>query len=233
MKHPVCIIPVRGGSKGIPRKNLQEIVPGISLLEWTLAQALEVFPAEDVVVSTEDNELATIAAASEARLSHRPAHLAYDESTTAEVVTHLLQQIDPENTIYDAIMILQVTSPLRQASDIRRALDLGRCNDFDAVVSAYETVDCHPAKLYFMYHGIAEPVKPEMQYARRQDLPKVYRRNGGIFLVRRDHFDKTGFLWGGRTAIVDMPRARSIDIDVPEDLEQARASLKETYGGVQ
>lgn len=232
MKRPVCIIPVRGGSKGIPRKNLQEIVPGRSLLDWTLAQALEVFPAQDVVVSTEDDELAAIVAASDARLSRRPPHLALDESTTAEVVAHLLQQIDPDHAAYDAIMILQVTSPLRQVHDIHRALELGQTTSVVSVVSAYETMDSHPAKLYFLREGFAEPVKPELQYKRRQDLPPVYRRNGAIFLVRRDHFEETGFLWGGRTAIVDMPRARSIDIDSLADLAAARAILREARDGV-
>lgn len=219
------VIPVRGGSKGIPRKNAAEVMAGVSLLEWTLRQAHEACPPDDVVVSTEDAELARIAAGCGARVVDRPAELAQDGSTTASVVAHLLGRVDPDASRYQAISILQVTSPLREADDIRRSAQMIASGRFDSVVSAYQSFDCHPAKLYLLTPEGAQPVLPELETGRRQDLPPVYRRNGAIFVVTRDFYARTGRLWGGRTGLVEMPRARSVDVDAPEDLEAVRRYL--------
>lgn len=227
----LCVIPVRGGSKGLPRKNALEIVDGISLLEWTVQQALDCYPVEDIVVSTEDNELARIAESCFVSVVKRPAELAQDISTTAVVVDHLLSVLDPEAIRFDAVAILQVTSPLREADDIRRSIEMMNSGTYDSVVSASMTTTCHPAKLYFledtMEVPVARPVASEHEFARRQDLPQAYRRNGAIFLVTRDHYARTGRLWGGRTGLVVMPENRSVDIDTAEDLNRAREMLIE------
>lgn len=225
----LCVIPVRGGSKGLPRKNAVEIVDGVSLLEWTIRQGLASYPVGDVVVSTEDLELAGIAQNCGVLVATRPAVLAQDETTTAAVVDHLLAQLDPDAELFDAIAILQVTSPLRQVSDILRSIEMISSGAYESVVSAYQTMVCHPAKLYFLDESkampTAVPVAPELQRARRQDLPKAYRRNGAIFIVTREYYEKTGQLWGGCTGLVVMPERRSIDIDTPADLLKARKIL--------
>ena len=225
----LCVIPVRGGSKGLPRKNAVEIVEGVSLLEWTIRQGLASYPVGDVVVSTEDLELAGIAQNCGVLVVTRPAELAQDETTTAAVVDHLLAQLDPDAELFDAIAILQVTSPLRQVSDILRSIEMISSGAYESVVSAYQTMVCHPAKLYFLDESkampTAVPVAPELQRARRQDLPKAYRRNGSIFIVTREYYEKTGQLWGGCTGLVVMPERRSIDIDTPADLLKARQIL--------
>lgn len=231
----LCIIPVRGGSKGLPRKNAKEIREGISLLEWTIRQAHAVYPKDDVIVSTEDPELAGIAKVAGARVLDRPAELASDETTTAAVVDDILQRLDPEAVHFDAIAILQVTSPLRDTGDISRSIEMMRSGAYDSVVSAYETMKCHPAKLYFLDQTgaapVAIPVAPELQHARRQDLPAAFRRNGAIFITTRRRYAQTGQLWGGRTGLVIMPQKRSIDIDAASDLEQARQLLDEATAG--
>lgn len=220
-----CIIPVRGGSKGIPRKNLAPIQGNTTLLEWTVDQAFRCFSAEEVLVSTEDAEIAQVAQARGARVVPRSAELAEDQSTTASVVEDLLRSLDPCAANFHQIAILQVTSPLREDADIREArrlLDTGR---YDSVVSGFELGEHHPAKMYYLNGEEARPVSPEFETSRRQDLPKVYHRNGAIFWTTRDWFDTTGRLWGGRTGLVQMPQDRSIDIDLPEDLAAARARL--------
>lgn len=225
----LCVIPVRGGSKGLVRKNATELLDGVSLLEWTLRQALEAFPTEDVVVSTEDEELKGIATACGAPVVARPEALARDDSTTAAVVDHLLDRLDPDATLFDAVAILQVTSPLRELGDIRRSIEMINSGAYDSVVSAYMTTTCHPAKLYFLEDTsevpVARSVAPEHEFARRQDLPQAYRRNGAIYLVTRDHYARTGRLWGGRTGLVVMPENRSVDIDTATDLDRARRML--------
>lgn len=231
----LCVIPVRGGSKGLPRKNALEIVDGVSLLEWTSGQARDCYPAEDIFVSTEDNELARIAENCHVQVVKRPIELARDSSTTTAVVEHLLSMIDPEATRFDAVAILQVTSPLREPDDILRSIDMMNSGAYDSVVSAYATTVCNPAKLYFLEETmevpLARPVAPEHEFARRQDLPQSYRRNGAIYIVTRDHFARTGRLWGGRTGLVVMPEKRSVDIDTAADLNKVREVLSYPNAG--
>lgn len=217
----LCVIPVRGGSKGLPRKNAAELVDGISLLEWTVHQALATYPLEDIVVSTEDAELAGIARQTGIPVIPRPAALAEDGTTTNAVVDHLLETLDPGARVFDAIAILQVTSPLREEDDIRQSIALIRSDQYDSVLGACAS-RIHPAKLYYLIGQTAEPVAPQHECVRRQDLPPVYRRNGAIFIVTRAHYARTGRLWGGRTGLVVMPEERSIDIDAIADLEAAR-----------
>ena len=99
-------------AKAFLRKNALEIIEGVSLLEWTINQANEVFENDDIIVSTEDLELSNIARNVGARVLDRPIELAQDDTTTAAVVEDVLKHLDPEEKIYDAICILQVTSAL-------------------------------------------------------------------------------------------------------------------------
>ena len=219
----LCVIPVRGGSKGIPRKNLADLYPGTSLLEWTIRQAQAVYGSDEIIVSSDDAEMLEAAEAAGARALARPDALARDESTTASVVDHLLETLDPDGTQYQCIAILQATSPLRQSADIAAAKAMMATGEYDSVVSAYRETNSHPAKFYFFDDGVAQPVLPEFEAARRQDLPPVYRRNGAIFMVTRAFYTNSQKLWGGRTGLAIMPIERSIDIDAPDDLERARA----------
>tara|TARA_B100000902_G_scaffold330319_1_gene327203 strand:+ start:438 stop:1151 length:714 start_codon:yes stop_codon:yes gene_type:complete len=232
----LCIIPVRGGSKGLPRKNALEINKGKSLLEWTIIQANKVFEHEDIIVSTEDNELSIIAKSVNAKVLDRPAKLAQDDTTTAAVVENILQHLDPDKKIYDAICILQVTSALRKKEDILESIKMISTNKFDSVISCFELTNIHPAKQYTINEvegiPVAEPILTEshplqQKHANRHQRSKIFQRNGAIFLVTRDHFIKTGLMWGGCIGIVKMPFERSIDIDTKDELDQARQYLKQ------
>jgi CMP-N,N'-diacetyllegionaminic acid synthase len=227
----LCLIPVRGGSKGLPRKNALEIKKGVSLLEWTISQVNNVFNHEDIIVSSEDIELLDIANKKGARVLERPAFLAQDDTTTAAVARHVLEALDPENKIYDAIGILQVTSALRNQEDILNSISLISSGHYDSVISCFELDNIHPAKQYTINkiddHQIGVPILPDshplqQQHANRHQRSKIYHRNGAIFLVTTKHFILTGHLWGGRVGIVQMPIERSIDIDTLDELEKAR-----------
>lgn len=216
----------------MPRKNALEIVKGVSLLEWTIRQAHSVYPVQDVIVSTEDHELAHIAKSAGAHVLCRPVELARDDTSTSAVVDDIVQRLDPGAVLYGAVSILQVTSPLRLPEDISESVRMIGSRDFDSVISGFLTTSCHPAKLYYINESesgsVALSAAPSIQHARRQDLPKVYRRNGAIFTVTREHFDKTGQLWGGRMGLVIMPQSRSLDIDTPTHLARARAAVRRT-----
>jgi len=230
----LCLIPVRGGSKGLLRKNALEIKEGISLLEWTINQANEVFENDDIIVSTEDLELSSIARNVGARVLDRPIELAQDDTTTAAVVEDVLKHLDPEEKIYDAICILQVTSALRRKEDVLQALKMISSRKYDSIISCFELMNSHPAKQYTINETqdllVAEPILPEshplqQRHANRHQRAKIYQRNGAIFIVTRKHYIKTGRLWGGCIGIIKMPFERSIDIDTEDELNQARFFL--------
>ncbi len=222
----LCVIPVRGGSKGVPRKNAAHLINGLSLLEWTIRQAQQSVLSPTTIVSTEDAELSRIAAACGVVVVQRPVALAQDDTTTARVVAHLLQTIDPNSDRFDAITILQVTSPLRQATDVNAAVTMLQDGAYDSVVSVHKHTGVHPAKLYLMTADGAVSAAADYETHRRQDLPPVYRRNGAIFMVKRRYFNQTGRLWGGKIGLVHMPQDRSIDIDTIADLQAARRFLR-------
>lgn len=225
----LCIIPVRGGSKGLKRKNALEIKKGFSLLEWTIRQAHVVYPNEDVIISTEDLELSNIAKRAGARVFERPMNLAMDNSSTADVVYNVLDQLGDSN-IYEAIAILQVTSALRNEEDILKSIEMIQSKIYDSIISVYETKSSDPAKQYYINeiegNKIASPFVPSLQHLTRHKRPKVFQRNGAIFTVTKEFFLKTSNLWGGKIGIVNMPFERSIDIDNIEDLKKARLLIK-------
>ena len=225
MKNSYCIIPVRGGSKGLPRKNLLKIYKNISLLEWTIDQAKKVYECERIIISTEDYELKNIAASSNLRVIDRPADLAKDNSSTLSVIDHLFEVFESEKITIDSFTILQVTSPLRDSKNIRKSLELINSSKYDSVLSVYKD-DLHPAKNYFYINGYLEPVIPNCEFLPRQLLPVVYRRNGAIFSVKTDYYKKNKKLWGGKIGYVLMDKERSIDIDYYEDFLKASEFIK-------
>ena len=225
MKKNLCIIPVRGGSKGIPRKNLRNIYRKITLLEWTINQAKEVFSKEDIIISTEDSEMKEVAQSCNVRVIDRPKYLAKDNSKTISVIDHLFKVFEKENINFNTFTILQVTSPLRLITNIKDAIKLINNYNYDSVISVYEDSK-HPAKTYFIKKGNLEPVLPKYEYLQRQKLPKVVRRNGAIFSVNKDFYIQNKKLWGGRMGFILMSKERSIDIDTFDDLNKARLFLE-------
>ena len=225
MKNSYCIIPVRGGSKGLPRKNLLKIYKNISLLEWTIGQAKKVYELEKIIVSTEDCELKNIAAACNLRVIDRPVDFAKDNSSTLSVIDHLFDIFKSEKIIVDSFTILQVTSPLRNYKIIKDSLELINSNKYDSVLSVYKD-DNHPAKNYFYKNGFLEPVIPNYEFLPRQSLPQVYRRNGAIFSVKSEYYKNNKKLWGGKIGYVLMDKERSIDIDYYDDFIKAKEYIK-------
>jgi len=225
---PLCLVPVRGGSKGLPGKNLMDF-SGVSLLEWTVQQAKRVYGASRTYVSTDDSAMAAVAHSCGVQVVERPPDLAQDNSTTASVVSHVLATVDPDESEYDSFTILQVTSPLRRILDVRRADVMMRTGDYDSVVSVYHDEGAYPGKLYQLEGQYAVSIAPELAFGRRQVQPKFYRRNGAIFCCTRAQHDRTGECWGGRTGVVEMPLRYSADIDTASDLELARSIIAEDF----
>ena len=217
-----ALIPARGGSKGIPRKNIREIA-GKPLIAWTIQAARAAAGIDAVVVSTEDAEIAAVAREWGAQVPFmRPPELAADETPGIAPVLHAIDLLPS----YEAVLLLQATSPLRTTADIDGILALASESGAPAVVSVCEPED-HPNWMYRLGAGSRlEPLLPAPAAARRQDLPPVYALNGAMYFARTPWLRETcGFL-GDDTRGYPMPPERSVDIDTPLDWRVAEMLLK-------
>ena len=208
------LIPARGGSKGIPRKNIAPVA-GKPLLAWTVDAAHAAAELTRVVVSTDDDE---IAAAAETEVLRRPPELASDETPMRAVVEHAAAELQP-----DVLVLLQPTSPLRRAEHIDEAVRLLRETGADAVVSVVEVPHTYrPESLMDFVDG---RVVPRAAMTTRQAKGIVYARNGPAVLVRRAH--RLGDdLYGGDCRPYVMEQRDSLDVDTPFDLELAELLLQ-------
>ncbi|MEP7294597.1 MAG: acylneuraminate cytidylyltransferase family protein [Burkholderiales bacterium] len=219
----LAIIPARGGSKGVPRKNIRKIA-GRPLLGWTLLAAQASRYVDRVVLSSEDDEI--IAAARNLGCEapfRRPAELASDTSPGIDPVLHALAQLPP----FDLVVLLQPTSPLRIAADIDGCLELLEATGAPACVSVREATD-HP---YWTYRidpdGLLQPFvkRPLDDISRRQDLPHALALNGAVYVARVPWLiENRTFLTVG-TVGLEMPAKRSLDVDTEEDLVTAERVL--------
>jgi len=225
----IAIIPVRGGSKGIPRKNMQK-VRGRTLTEWTVQCALDSGVAADVVVTTDDEEMQQEAIRVGAKAPFlRPAHLASDTADSYDAVKHAVEWMEKERgKRYSHVLLLQATTPFRSAEDVKEAVRMLTEQNGECLVSFCKVEDPHPEKVHSIEDGKAYTYigkKRGVCRTRRQDLPPAYRLNGAVYLTRRDVFDER-LISEDVTAYV-MPEERSVNIDAPIDLEIARRIVKE------
>lgn len=215
------LIPARGGSKGILRKNIREIA-GKPLIGWTIQAARAVQGIDAVVVSTEDPEIAEVARACGAEVPFmRPIELAADETPGIDPVFHALDML-PE---FDAVMLLQPTSPLRTAGDVEGVLAVAAESSTPSVVSVC-AADSHPAWMYTLTSGNKLVAASSARaVARRQDLPPVYTLNGAIYFAQAEWLRANRRFVDPHTRGYVMPVERSIDIDGPLDWRIAEMLL--------
>lgn len=219
----VALIPARGGSKGIPRKNVRHL-GGKPLITWTIEAALRSANLDAVVVSTDDPEIAEVARRAGAQVPFlRPAALALDTTPGIDPVLHALEQL-PQ---FGSVLLLQPTSPLRSTEDIDGCLHMARSRQSPSVVSVCEP-EVHPYWTYRMGidHSLQRFVDAE-NVARRQDLPPVFALNGAMYYAQADWLFQGKRLIAPETLGYVMPRTRSVDIDTLLDWQLAELLLKE------
>lgn len=223
----LCVIPVRGGSKGVPGKNKRPIA-GKPLVVWTIEQALAARPRMDVVVSTDDPELARIARAAGAGVPFlRPAELAQDTTPTEPVVEHAIAERTAAGLRPDAVMLLQATSPVRLPGTIDRAIAKFVEAGVDALVG---TVPQTP----FLWRHDATPHYDPANRPRRQDLRDdefFYRETGSLYLTRTEVYEREHNRIGGRVSIFAMADDEGVDIDTAADFAVAEQQLLRLFGG--
>jgi len=210
----LAVIPARGGSKGIPRKNIKKL-GGKPLIAWTIEAALKAPSINRVIVSTDDEEIAAVAEQFGAEVPFkRPIAIARDDTPGLDPVLHAIEN-SPDS---DWVLLLQPTSPLRSVDDIEGIIKLCQEKGALSAVSVAE-VGKHP---FWMYQRSSDmrlqPLIPNRgEIMRRQDLPSVYVLNGALYLARPDWLiENQGFI-GPETLGYVMPVERSVDLDTPLD----------------
>lgn len=218
----LALIPARGGSKGLPRKNISPVA-GKPLISWTIEAAKASKYIDTIVVSSDDAEILNVSERYEAGCSLlRPAELASDEAEAMNVVLHALQAFPA----YDILVLLQPTSPLRSGHDIDAALEKMIEHEAESCVSVTE-----PDKSPFWFYSVDDNeclkslFDPTFAKKQRQELPKTYVLNGALYIGRKLWLEQKKCLLDERTLAYQMPKERSVDIDTAFDLKIAEIYL--------
>ena len=222
------VITARGGSKGVPRKNIRT-VHGKPLLAWTAEAALSARRLSRVILTTDDEEIAETGRQYGLEVPFlRPAELAADDTPTLPVLQHAVAALEAAGARFDAVCLLQPTNPLRTAGVIDGCIDLLDMSGADAVVTLLPVPAEHnPHWVYFrdecgnlrLATGEAAPIP------RRQLLPPAFHREGSVYVTRRDVLMTGNSLYGARLAGYQMDPADTVNIDTPADLERAERLL--------
>ncbi|MEO5334745.1 MAG: acylneuraminate cytidylyltransferase family protein [Magnetococcus sp. YQC-5] len=212
----LAVIPARGGSKGLPRKNIRQMA-GKPLLAWTIEAALACPEIDRLILSSDDEEIIAIARQWGCHSPFpRPKNLAQDDTLSIDVALHLLATL-PEQ--YDYLIWLQPTSPLRTATDISDCLHL--CVKHQAMSAVTVTpTDKSPYWMFFVDDcGAMRPILPgDHTQANRQELPVAYGLNGAVYVVKTSWLQQSRRFMDQNTLACVMPPQRSVDIDSERDL---------------
>jgi N-acylneuraminate cytidylyltransferase len=224
----LAIVPARGGSKGIARKNLCK-VGGKPLIAWAIEAGHASRYIDRLILSSEDAEIIRVAEQWGCEVPFvRPAELAQDDTPGVEPVLHAIEQVPG----YELIVLLQPTSPLRTTTDIDGCIELCIAEGAKSCVSLCE-VEQHPAWMYKLdEQARMNPLlSGEPDYARRQDLPPVYILNGAVYVAEREWLRRHRTFVAANTLGYVMPRERSLDIDQELDIKVCDEVLRKAAQG--
>jgi len=229
----VGVVPARGGSKGIPRKNTR-LLGGRPLLEHTAQSALAARRLSRIVLSTEDNEVADLGRRCGLEVPFmRPDDLAQDDTPSLAVVQHALRWLETRGDLYDAVCLLQPTTPFRSAGEIDACVTLLEESGADAVVTVRRVpLEFHPHWTYLLdaqghlrlSTGQATPVP------RRQDLPPAFHRDGSVYATRRDVVVDRNSLYGDRLVGYSVEDRPWVNIDTVSDWARAEELILTRVG---
>lgn len=225
----LAIIPARAGSKGIPQKNIK-LLNGKSLLAYTSEIALQSKYLTEVIVSTEDEQITAVAKKLGITVPFvRPMALAQDNTPTIDVIIHALQWYEKHNIFFEAVCLLQVTSPIRTVAFLNKAIEKFIGSDCDSLVSVLRvpheynphwTFEVNEAGNLKIATGEANIIP------RRQELPTAYHRDGSIYITRTEVLLKEFSLYGKSTTFIESDPEFYVNIDTVQDWEKAEEIIK-------
>jgi N-acylneuraminate cytidylyltransferase len=208
-----AIIPARGGSKSIPRKNIRPL-KGRPLLAWSIDVARQVSGIDRILVSTDDREIAAVGREAGAEIYARPAHLATDTALVIDALRDLLETLRAEGDAPEWMVLLEPTCPLRMADDVDACMKLAAERQYDSVAT-FKVADLNPHRAWKIVDSEPQVFIPgAIPWLPRQALPHAYQLNGAVYLFRTSVLASgANSLLGGKVGAVLMPRERSQDID--------------------
>lgn len=222
------LIPARGGSKGVSRKNIRQLC-GKPLLQYTAESALTAHHLSRVILSSDDEEVARVGERCGLQVPFlRPAHLAQDDTPMLPVIQHALNWFESNGERFDAVCVLQPTNPLRRSEDIDGCIEMLQREDADAIVTILPVPHGYnPHWVYFRHKngslqlstGESEPIP------RRQSLPPAYHRDGSVYVTRSDVITSGKGLYGNRLLGYLLNSDRSVNIDSLEDWQRAETLI--------
>jgi CMP-N,N'-diacetyllegionaminic acid synthase len=221
------LVPARGGSKGVPGKNVR-MLAGRPLIDYAARAARESSVLDRIILSTDSNEIAEAGRRSGLEVPFmRPALLAEDDTPMLAVVQHAIDTLSASGWTPDLIVLLQPTSPLRRPSHVRDAVTMLRETKADSVVSVVE-LPRHLSPDYVMRidEGVLRPFLPDgARLTRRQDARPAYSRDGTVYACWRATLDRWGTIYGERCQPLIVNAADSLSIDTPDDWAEAERRL--------
>lgn len=215
----ICVIPARGGSKRVPRKNVLPVA-GVPMIARTIGTVIESGVAGLVVVSTDDDEIASIAVDAGAQVPfRRPAALSDDRTPTAPVVAHALDELASLDVTPDRVIVMYATAVMTSADDLRRAVAVAETSSAPLVMSVCR----YPMPIERAWRlgpdGRGDMLHPEHASTRTQDLAESFHDAGQFYVGTREFWTSGGDIAGARPALVELPRWRAVDIDTEQDLD--------------
>lgn len=226
----LTIIPARGGSKGIPKKNIID-VKGQPLIAYTILPALQVLKmglVDKVIVSTDSSEIADVSKKYGAEVPFlRPDEISGDKAKSVEFIQHALDFYSEQGVQFDAVLLLQPTSPMRTVEDLEHAIQLFVNSKNDSLISAYEEEYINDLVIYKLDGDgkTSTPLSPmHNKGVRRQDHGSTYVRNGCIYISSSELIQK-GLVIGDKPLMYIMDKNKSVNVDTIDDLELLRKLL--------
>ena len=224
----IGIIPARGGSKGIPRKNLRNL-GGKPLIQYTIEVALQSGFIDKTVVTTDDKEIASLSEELGTEVIDRPDNLAGDKALVMDAVRHVIHSERKNGQEYDLLVLLEPTAPFRTATDIDETIDLVVKNNSDSAATFSET-ETPPTRIWRIGRNHPEPyIEGADPFQPRQNHEKGYFLNGMVYVLKTSMLTKypeTNSFVIGKTSAYIVPRERVVDIDTEMDLFIAEQLLK-------
>lgn len=221
----ICtIITARGGSKGIPRKNIKNL-NGKPVLAYSIEPSIASDFIKKTYVTTEDEEISEISKKFNAEVIERPQELAKDTSSSVDVILHALDYLEEKEILPDFFVLLQPTSPLRTTEDIENAIRLFINNECDALISVCEIDHTSMLSLALENKFLVPNCDKDFLNKRRQDLPTYYSPNGAIYITTPNSLRKNKTFIPKKTIPYVMPKERSVDLDTPFDFKLAEFLL--------
>ncbi|WP_298421553.1 acylneuraminate cytidylyltransferase family protein [uncultured Kordia sp.] len=225
----LAVIPARGGSKGVPGKN-KKLLNGKPLIQYSIDAALESKYINEVVVTTDDEEIIAISKSLGANVPFvRPKHLAEDATPTLPVIQHVISYFETEGKHFDAICLLQPTSPFRPTGFLEKALETFKEKQTDSLVSVLEVP--HEYNPHWTFeaneNGVLQIATGEKNIIpRRQELPKAYHRDGSIYITKTNIIQQENSLYGNSLSYVVSDKKYYVNIDTQNDWLKAEQLAK-------